>query len=67
MLDWASTTVGRMHMLQVTGLQLAEEANLSNSYLSAVLHSKKGDASTRQKIDEALDRIEQRLKQAEQV
>ena len=64
-LDWASQTKGRMHLLRVTGIKVAEEAGITDSYLSAVLHDKKGDDKTRQRIDEALDRIEQR--QAESV
>lgn len=57
-LDWAAETVGRMHLLRVTGLELAKEAGITNSYLSAVLHNKKGDEKTRQNVTEALDRIE---------
>lgn len=57
-LDWAAETVGRMHLLRVTGLELAKEAGITNSYLSAVLHDKKGDEKTRQKVTETLDRIE---------
>ena len=59
-LDWAAETVGRMHLLRVTGLELSKEAGITNSYLSAVLHDKKGDDKTRQNVTEALDRIEQR-------
>ena len=59
-LDWAAEVVGRMHMNAITGKQLAEEAGLTNAYLSAVLHSKKGTAATQQRIIEALDRLEQR-------
>lgn len=59
-LDWAAETVGRMHLLRVTGIELAREAGITNSYLSAVLHDKKGDDKTRQNVTEALDRIEQR-------
>jgi len=44
--------------LRVTGLELAKEAGISNSYLSAVLHDKKGDDKTRQNVTEALDRLE---------
>ena len=41
-LDWTAEVVGRMHMAAITGKQLADEAGLTNSYLSAVLHNKKG-------------------------
>lgn len=43
--DWTAEVVGRMHMAAITGKQLADEAGLTNSYLSAVLHNKKGNAS----------------------
>ena len=42
------------------GKQLADEAGLTNSYLSAVLHNKKGNATTQQRIIDALERLEQR-------
>ena len=44
--DWTAEVVGRMHMAAITGKQLADEAGLTNSYLSAVLHNKKGNATT---------------------
>lgn len=43
--DWTAEVVGRMHMAAITGKQLADEAGLTNSYLSAVLHNKKGNAT----------------------
>lgn len=58
--DWTADVVGRMHAAEVTGLELAKEAGVSNSYLSAVLHGKKGDNRTRQRIIAALERLEQR-------
>lgn len=58
--DWTAEVVGRMHTAKVTGLALAKEAGITNSYLSAVLHKKKGDEHTRQKIIHALERLEQR-------
>lgn len=59
-LDWTAEVVGRMHMAAITGKQLADEAGLTNSYLSAVLHNKKGNATTQQRIIDALERLEQR-------
>lgn len=59
-LDWTAEVVGRMHAAKVTGLELAEEAGITNSYLSAVLHGKKGCEETRQRIICALERLEQR-------
>ena len=40
--------------------EIAKEAGVSNSYLSAVLHKKKGNEQTRQRIICALERLEQR-------
>lgn len=60
-LDWTAEVVGRMHMAAITGKQLADETGLTNSYLSAVLHHKKGNAATQQRIMDALERLEQRL------
>lgn len=65
-LDWTAEVAGRMHAAGVTGLQLAKEAGVSNSYLSAVLHKKKGDDKTRQRIICALERLEQRQTDTDQ-
>lgn len=59
-LDWTAEVAGRMHTAGITGLELAEEAGLTNSYVSAVLHKKKGNDKTRQRIICALERLEQR-------
>lgn len=59
-MDWTAEVAGRMHVAGVTGLKLAREAGITNSYLSAVLHKKKGNEDTRQRIFRALERLEQR-------
>ena len=59
-LDWTADVVGRMHVAAITGKQLADEAKLTNTYLSAVLRGNKGNASTQQRILDALERIEHR-------
>lgn len=59
-LDWTAEVAGRMHMAGVTGRELAKEAGITNSYLSEVLHKKKGNERTRQRIICALERLEQR-------
>lgn len=61
--EWAANTVGRMHRAGITGKMLAEECGFSNSYISTVLHCKKGDDNTRQRIDEAISRIEARKRE----
>lgn len=59
-LSWEAEIVGRMRMAEITGKQLANETGITNSYLSAVLHGKKGNATTQQRIGDALERLEQR-------
>ena len=59
-LDWTAEVAGRIHMAGVTGRELAKEAGITNSYLSEVLHKKKGNEQTRQRIICALERLEQR-------
>ena len=58
--EWAANTVGRMHRAGITGKMLAAECGYSNTYISTVLHCKKGDAATRQRIDEAITRLEEK-------
>lgn len=61
MLDmWIADVVGRMHVAGITGKKLAAECGFTESYLSVVLHGKKGDNTTRKKIVEALERLEQK-------
>lgn len=57
-LDWTADVVGRMHAAGITGLELSKEAGITNSYLSTVLHGKKGDEQTEQRIIGALERLE---------
>ncbi len=58
--EWTADVVGRMHLAGITGKQLAEECGITNSYLSAVLHGKKGDENTRKRILDALERMEEK-------
>lgn len=55
--DWTAEVVGRMHAQGITRLVLAKAAGLSNTYLSAVLHKKRGDDRTRRRIVSALERL----------
>ncbi len=59
--EWTAEVVGRMHRAGISGLQLAKECEMSNTYLSTVLHGKKGDESTRKRIFEGLERLEKSL------
>ena len=59
MLDkWIADAVGRMHVAEITGKRLAAECGYTESYLSTVLHGKKGDSATQKKIMDALARLE---------
>lgn len=50
MLDkWIADAVGRMHVAEITGKRLAAECGYTESYLSTVLHGKKGDSATQKK------------------
>lgn len=61
MLDkWIADVVGRMHVAGITGKKLAAECGFTESYLSTVLHGKKGDNTTQKKVIEALERLEQK-------
>ena len=63
--DWTAEVVGRMHTARITGLVLAEEAGISNAYLSHVLHKTRiCTDDTRQRILDALERLEQRQSEA---
>lgn len=59
MLDkWIADAVSRMHVAEITGKRLAAECGYTESYLSTVLHGKKGDSATQKKIMDALARLE---------
>ncbi len=59
MLDmWIADVVGRMHVAGIKGKRLAAECGYTESYLSTVLHGKKGDSATQKKIMETLARLE---------
>lgn len=61
MLDsWIADVVGRMHVAEITSKRLAAECGYTESYLSTVLHGKKGDSTTQKKIVAALERLEQK-------
>ena len=63
--DWTADVVARMHHAGITGLMLAEECGIANSYLSAVLHQKKGKSDkTKDRILEGLDRLEKKMVEA---
>lgn len=50
--------VGRMHVARITGRMLAEESGYNVSYISEVMHGKRGTEKTLQNILNALSRLE---------
>lgn len=58
--DWTAEVVWRMHSAGISGLQLAAECGVSNTYLSTVLHGKKGTEKTRQRIFNGLESLEKK-------
>ena len=63
--DWTGNVVGRMHVYGISIQQLAQESGYSYSYVSAALHGSKASEKsdrTRQKIIEALERLEERAR-----
>lgn len=66
MLDsWIADVVGRMHIAGITSKRLAAECGYAESYLSTVLHGKKGNSTTQKNIVEALERLEQKQLEGE--
>lgn len=51
---------GRMFVNRITGQALAKESGYNPSYVSEVLHGKRGTEETIQRILDALTRLEQR-------
>ena len=65
MLDcWIADVVGRMRISGITNRMLARESGISYTYLSGVLHGKRGGLNTQKRIMEALDRLEKRQMRA---
>lgn len=62
--DWTMDVVARMHHAGITGLMLAEECGIANTYLSTVLHQKKGrNDKTKDRILQGLERLEKKVAQ----
>lgn len=59
--DWTAEVVARMHTARITGQQLADECGYNATYLSTVLHGHKGNDQTKQRIFEALERLEAKI------
>lgn len=69
--EWTADVVGRMHRYNIRNTQLARESGYSVTYLSTVLNghkalSTKGKAETKERIMNALERLESRVLAGEQ-
>ena len=69
---WTGEVVGRMHIAGISYRELADACGYANTYLSCVLHGKKGmkaksrkGMSTKQVIFDALSRLEAQHRAAE--
>ena len=61
MLDcWIADVVGRMRIAGISNGMLAKESGISYTYISGVLHGKRGGRSTQKRIMDALDRLERK-------
>lgn len=61
--NWIADVVGRMHIAKITGQALAKESGYCSAYISEILNKRKCTEETKQKILDALCRLE--AKQAE--
>ena len=61
MLDcWIADVVGRMRISGISNRALAQECGVSYTYISEVLHGRKGNGKTQKRIMDALDRLEKK-------
>lgn len=66
MLDsWIAEVVGRMHIAGISNRELAEKSGYAYTYVSEILHGKRGDDRTQKRILEALSALEQEAQEAE--
>ena len=56
--DWTGEVVGRLHVAGISKTELAAECGYTLTHLSHVLNKGAGNDATRQKIMEALGRLE---------
>lgn len=56
--NWTANVVARLHAGKILQRELAAECGFSETYLSLVLNHERGDEGTKQKVLEALERLE---------
>ena len=55
--QWTADLVGKMHLYNVSAIQLAKEVGWNPKYLSVVLNGHKTPAGAEKKLNDALDRL----------
>ena len=57
---WSWNVVGRMHVLQISHRELAEELGITNRYLAMVLNGHVNPRGAAEKYNAAIDEIERK-------
>lgn len=66
MLDsWIADVVGRMRIAGISNRALAEKSGYAYPYLSEILHGKRGNAQTKERVLEALSALEKEIRDSE--
>ena len=61
-LTWTAAVAARMHMAQITAVQLAKEAGYTSQYLSMLMRGHRKSEPAKAAILAALDRLEAQSK-----
>ena len=59
---WTGDLIGKMHTLEVTQDELAEELGITKSYVSMILNGARSPADAKERFQAALDAILMRRK-----
>lgn len=55
--QWTATVIGKMHLMKVKQVELAEQMGVTAEYLNAILNGKRCPAGAEQRVNAALDAI----------
>lgn len=55
--QWTAAVIGKMHLLKVKQIDLAEQMGVTAEYLNAILNGKRCPAGAEQRVNAALDAI----------
>lgn len=59
---WTGSIVSKMHIYQITRVELAKEMNVTKSYVSMILNGARKPEGIRQRVEAAVDALVQRKK-----